>query len=154
MEKTRYVPISPGRADQKHVDRMRMASYLHECLIARQTDEEGRVNYGRPITYPWLQQKFPGSKIRSLQRWMAILREGGYVAIQRCGHRGFIIRILNQKKFKERQLPLFSGTQPVCKTSGKTEQVEVEKRAQSATSGGEQSATNGGDRGCVSILNK
>jgi hypothetical protein len=153
MEKTIFILMSPGRADQKHVDRMRLASYLHECLIARQTDPEGWVNYGKPITYAWIQKRFPGSKLRTLQRWMALLRDGGYVAIQRCGHRGFIVRITNQKKYRA-QLPLFAGTQRMCKTSGKAEEVEVERKAQSATSGGEQSATDGGDRGCASILNK
>lgn len=152
MGKSRYIAIGPGRVDQKHVEGMGKAVYLHDFLVDHQTDADGRVNYGKPIWYGWIQRQFPGSKRRTLQRWMARLIDGGYIAYHDCGPRGFTVRILNQKKWPTAgQLPLFPPAQPVCITSGKVVEAGANGEARCATTGAPSCATSGASPGSVSI---
>jgi len=118
MQDPKYISIAPGLADQKHVVRMGKANSLFVFLVGRQTDADGWVYYRKPINYAWIQELFPGAKRRTLQRWMAQLLEGGYISIIHTGH-GFIVQILNQKKWPTRQLPLFPVPDPMLITSGK-----------------------------------
>jgi hypothetical protein len=96
--KRRFVSISPGLADLKHLRAMGKAYGLFLVLINYQYDDEGWVNYRNPITLEWIQNRFPGSKRRTIQRWLEKLREGGYIETQSTGH-GQIVQIQNQKKF-------------------------------------------------------
>jgi hypothetical protein len=114
-----------------------------------QTDEDGRVFYGKPITYGWIQRKFPGSKLRNLERWTARLRAAGYIATKRYQH-GFTVRVLNQKKWPVHQMSLFHG-EPVCISSGKRAEVGAQNVTTSATSGGARAAITGDSAPSVSI---
>lgn len=103
-----YVSISPGLADQKHVSALGKAGTLFIFLVHHQRAGDGTVNYGKPITYGWIQERFPGSTERTLQRWFARLRAAGYIETTDTG-RGFVVRIVRQKKFPARQLQLPLG---------------------------------------------
>jgi hypothetical protein len=151
MENHRHILISNGRVDQKHVEGMGKAVFLHDFLVHHQTDPNGLVFYGKPISYGWIQRRFPGSKQRTLRRWLAHLREGGYIAVSRRDH-GFSVRILNQKKFAPKQLPLFPPAEPLCITSGKVAETNAQKTEPTATSGRSPTATSGRSQERVSIL--
>jgi hypothetical protein len=105
-ERPRYISIAPGIADQKHVRGLGKANSLFLMLVNFQYDADGWVNYRKPITYEWIQSRFPGAKHRSLKRWISQLRARGYISTITTG-RGFIVRILHQKKFPTRQYSLF-----------------------------------------------
>lgn len=118
MSKFRYIAIGPGRVDGKHVQRMGMAIWLHDFLIDHQTDARGSVNYGKPISYEWIIERFPNAPaLRRLQSWMSILKEEGYVEVVRLKWgRGMLVRILNQKKWPSNQavqMPLFPPPPPL-----------------------------------------
>jgi hypothetical protein len=128
----RYIAISPGRADGKHVDGMGKAVFLHDFLIDHQTDEAGRVHYGRLITYAWIRERFRNSPPeRTLRRWMARLRNGGYIdCVAVSSKHGMRIRVLNQKKWPARpiQPSLFPAPEPALISSGKKGAKAVENR--------------------------
>jgi hypothetical protein len=127
----RYVAISPGRADGKHVAGMGKAVFLHDFLIDHQTDEAGRVHYGRLITYSWIRLQFKNPPPKStLRKWMARLRAGGYVeCVAVSSQHGMRVRILNQKKWpaKPAQQSLFPPPEPSPISSGKGGAKPVEK---------------------------
>jgi hypothetical protein len=116
-EKPQYVSVAPGIADQKHVEALGKAETLFLFLVHYQRDSDGVVNYGKPITYDWIRERFPGAKLRTLQRWMDRLREGGYIETANMGH-GFLVRITHQKKFPVRQLSLYPQPEPFRKVAG------------------------------------
>jgi hypothetical protein len=126
--KFRYVAIDPARADGKHIRAIGKAAGLFDFLIDHQTDSEGWVQYGKLISYSWIEARlpnFPGR--RTLERWMARLRDGGYVEVfaSRPEH-GMYVRIVNQFKFPKVQLPLFPQPKPLSITSGKAGANPVE----------------------------
>jgi hypothetical protein len=132
---------------------MGKAVFLHDFLVDHQTDANGLVFYGKPISYGWIQRRFPGSKQRTLRRWLSQLREGGYVAVARREH-GFSIRILNQKKWPTAQLPLFPAPEPLCISGGKVADSGATKTEPTATSGQSPTATSGRWPRPVSISSK
>jgi hypothetical protein len=117
-ERIPYIAVAPGLAEQKHVEAIGKAEMLFLFLVHHQRDADGTVNYGKPISYGWIQRRFAGTKRRTLARWMERLRAGGYISTTRTGH-GFLVRILHQKKFPPRQLPLFPAPDPLLITRGK-----------------------------------
>ena len=117
-QRPRYVSMAPGLADQKHVNAIGKAHALFLLLVDFQYDAEGWVNYRKPINVGWIQHRFPGTKRRSIQRWLGQLRAGGYIATVQTGH-GFLVRILHQKKFPTRQMSLFPSPDPVRISGGK-----------------------------------
>lgn len=131
MSKFRYIAIAPGRVDGKHVAQMGMAVFLHDFLIDHQTDEAGRVHYGRLITYGWIRARFKNAPpLRTLQRWMARLRQGGYIeCIAVSSRHGMRVRVLNPKKWPARpvQASLFPPPDPLLINSGKAGGKTVEK---------------------------
>jgi hypothetical protein len=136
MSKFRYVAIAPGRADGKHVDGMGKAVFLHDFLIDHQTDEAGRVQYGRLITYAWIRERFKNPPpLRTLQRWMARLRDAGYIDCTAVSSQhGMRVRVLNQKKWpaKPMQGSLFSP-EPRQISSGKVCEKPVKKPSSPGT---------------------
>lgn len=101
MGRPKFIAISPGRAEQKHVNGMGKAVLLHDFFVNWQTDRDGRVFYGKPISYAWIQANFFGGRRRTLQRWTARLQSHGYIAMKRTRD-GFTVRILKQKKWKDK----------------------------------------------------
>jgi hypothetical protein len=119
----RYISIAPGRVDGKHVKRLGKSVFLFDFLIDHQTDPDGRVNYGKPITYAWIEDRFPSAPPRrTLERWMATLRVGQYVKVRRLPFdHGMIISILAPKKWPtSRQLKLFPAEKPLQIPCGNT----------------------------------
>ena len=117
--KFRYIAVAPGRVDGKHVAAMGKAVFLFDFLIHHQTDAEGRVYYGKPISYPWIEERFSNPPPRrTLRRWMTTLRLEGYIKIRRphFGDARMIVSIAAPKKWPApRQSELF----PVSIASGK-----------------------------------
>jgi hypothetical protein len=124
MKKFPFVGTVRGIIDGKHWAAMGMARGLFDFLVERQTDPEGRVNYGHPITYGWMRKEIPNCPPRrTLERRMAILRQHHYVEVLIAENfQGMIVRICRPKKWA-RQSRLFSSE----KTVGNPVQNPVEK---------------------------
>jgi hypothetical protein len=112
---SRYVPISPAREAMRKA--IGAASYLHDFLVARQTDADGRVFYGRAITYRWILANWGGDPpaIRSLRRYISRLKRAGLLEVRIVGeHHGMQIRLVGSVKWPEEipppavQLSLFA----------------------------------------------
>lgn len=98
--------IRGGLWDEAHLERMGAAVWLFGWLVHRQTRERdgvGLVLGGSALTYEMIQGD-TGYSRRTLQRWMADLRRGGYVRVRRTCHSRMIIEILKAKKFGAKQL--------------------------------------------------
>ena len=98
--------IRGGLWDEAHLERMGPAVWLFGWLVHRQTRERngvGLVLGGSPVTYDMIQGD-TGYARRTLQRWMADLRAGGYVRVRRTCHSRMIIEVLKAKKFPPKQM--------------------------------------------------
>ncbi|HKV27164.1 MAG TPA: hypothetical protein VJN90_02665 [Candidatus Acidoferrales bacterium] len=98
--------IRGGLWDEAHLERMGAAVWLFGWLVHRQTRERdgvGLVLGGSALTYGMIQDD-TGYSRRTLQRWMADLRRGGYVRVRRTCHSRMIIEVLKAKKFGAKQL--------------------------------------------------
>lgn len=80
------------------------AIWLYLWCRWRQTDNSGRVLYGRSISYRQIRSE-TGYPLRSLQRWMAKLQVKGYIELReaRDCFDGFHLRVTAGKKFFPRQ---------------------------------------------------
>ncbi|MFZ0036363.1 MAG: hypothetical protein WAK91_03005 [Candidatus Acidiferrales bacterium] len=86
--------------EAQHYERMGSALWLYGWLILRQTRQEGTTGWvlgGKPIGYREIEEE-TGFEPRTLERWMRILREGGYVQT-RTAAGGVIVQITKAKKF-------------------------------------------------------
>jgi hypothetical protein len=117
----RYVAISPDRIEERK--KIGPASFLHDFLVDRQTDAEGMVNYGKTISYAWIQSRWPDAPpLRTLQRHMARLKAAGLVWIEKAGwDEGMRVRVLGSAKWAQQadQMPLFPLPQPLSISRGK-----------------------------------
>jgi len=109
-----FIGETLGLIDGKHWEAMGMARGLFDYLVSRQTDPEGRVNYGRPITYAKIAREVPNCPSeRTLRRYLRKLRRYPYIEVQpvriRGINKGMIVRILHPKKWAN-QLGMFTGT--------------------------------------------
>ncbi|MGH9716424.1 MAG: hypothetical protein ACRD4R_06825 [Candidatus Acidiferrales bacterium] len=114
------------------------AIYLHEFLIARQTSPDGRVNYGKPISYRWIAQHWPGDwdgrpSERTLRAHLARLKKHGLVRVSvEMFNRGMRIRLVNSVKFAPdarrapEQLLLLGGPVPISRPVEKPVENRVE----------------------------
>ena len=79
---------------------MGQAVWLFGWLVLRETRERGGIGFvlgGRPITYREIEEE-TGFAHKSLERWMRILRRGGYIETTTTPS-GIIVRIQKAKKF-------------------------------------------------------
>lgn len=89
--------------EARHYERMGAAIWLYGWLVLRQTHQSGTVGWvlgGAPIHYREIEEE-TGFSPKTLERWMRILREQGYIETQ-ATTRGLIVRILKAKKFAQR----------------------------------------------------
>lgn len=107
IEKLRFVGITPGILDYKHDMKLGKARGLFEFLVMKQTPTPvGYVNYGHPITYAWIMERYPGMPRRTCERHIATLRAEGYIATELKSN-GFRVQVLNPKKWSSQlRLPL------------------------------------------------
>jgi len=104
----RYVAVQPTRIGDHR--KLGKASYLQEFLTDHQTDAEGRVHYGRPVSYRWILANWHGNpddrpSLRSLERHMAKLQDLGLARVRVLGFGGgMIIRLVGSAKW-QRELP-------------------------------------------------
>ncbi len=85
---------------------MGSAVWLFGWLIHRQTTQRngsGLVLRGKPLTYAAISED-TGWPPRTIRKWMAKLRETGYVDVKHSCYSHLVIRVLNAKKFGSRQL--------------------------------------------------
>jgi hypothetical protein len=75
-------------------------------FLDRQTESNGLVWYGRPITYGWIAEQLDGFSERRLRDWNQRLQRERYIAVQLVMYGGMRIQILRPKKFAA-QLPMF-----------------------------------------------
>ncbi|HEY4742027.1 MAG TPA: winged helix-turn-helix domain-containing protein [Candidatus Acidoferrales bacterium] len=91
--------------EAKHYERMSSAVWLYGWLVLRQTRQNGTTGWvlgGKPISYHEIEEE-TGFPLRTLERWMRVLREAGYIET-RTAPGGMIVQITRAKKF-------FRGTQ-------------------------------------------
>jgi len=88
--------------DAIHYERMGAALWLYGWLVLRQTRQQGSLGWvlgGAPVSYREIEEE-TGFNSRTLERWMQILRRGGYVkTVPAPG--GVIICITKAKKFPQ-----------------------------------------------------
>jgi hypothetical protein len=85
--------------DARHYERMGSAVWLYAWLVLRQTHQTGstgRVLGGAPVRYREIEEE-TGFNVRTLERWMRILRRHGYVETEPVPG-GLIVRITKAKK--------------------------------------------------------
>ncbi len=95
---------------------MGKAVWLFGWLVSRQTTQNGSTGLvlgGKVLTWEWVAEKTEWP-IRNLQRWSELLRREGYIEIIHA-KRGFIVKILNAKKFLHSQGSLFPGSPEVAR---------------------------------------
>ena len=83
-----------------HYARMGQAVWLFGWVLLRETRDRGGIGFvlgGRPITYREIEEE-TGFARKSLERWMRILRRGGYIETTTAPS-GIIVRIQKAKKF-------------------------------------------------------
>lgn len=127
MSGSGFVPVHPDRvALWKAIG---AAAALHDLLVDRQTDFDGRVNYGKPVGYAWIRAQWarrggdPPAK-RTLHRYMQRLKRAGLVYVTRVPWGGGMkIRLIDSVKWANapapaQQLNLFAP-EPVSITRGK-----------------------------------
>lgn len=86
--------------DSRHYARMGQAVWLFGWLVLRETRERDGIGFvlgGRPVTYREIEEE-TGFARKSLERWMRVLRRGGYIETTTAPG-GVIVRILKAKKF-------------------------------------------------------
>ena len=104
-----FVGVTSGILDGKHMSAMGESIWLFMFLIQKQTSPDGRIFYGRPVTYSWIREQLGDPRLkttpcaRKIQRWMQTLRLGSYVDVQYVWRRGaiegMVLKILRPKKW-------------------------------------------------------
>lgn len=103
----RNVGLREWVVTEEHRREMGPARFLYEWLTTRQTDGDGWVLGGKPLTYREISADLGGSSERTLKRWMARLRSGKYIQVWHTDGFKLRLRILGQQKFTAQQLALF-----------------------------------------------
>ena len=104
-----YSGLRNGLWDWKHIRRMGSALGLFGWLVSRQTRQNGNAGLvlgGKPLRLEEICKDLNGATRRSVQRWLQVLRRGGYIETE-ARLRGVVITILNAKKEKWSQKSLF-----------------------------------------------
>ena len=86
--------------EAQHYARMGPAVWLYGWLILRETSERNGIGFvlgGHPVTYREIEEE-TGFRRKSLERWMHVLRRGGYIETTSAPG-GVIVRIQKAKKF-------------------------------------------------------
>jgi len=87
--------------DWKHVRKMGNAIWLFGYLTTRQTtlnsSGEGVVNYGHPLTFDTIHFHTQGIPIRTIRRWVAVLKREKYIRTEAHGKNGMIFWIAKAK---------------------------------------------------------
>jgi len=109
--------------DAVHYERMGAALWLYGWLVLRQTRQQGSIGWvlgGAPVSYREIEEE-TGFNSRTLERWMQILRRGGYVNTA-AAPGGVIIWITKAKKFPQGARKLAEGAR---KAAGDTPRNRV-----------------------------
>lgn len=95
-----FVSITNNLLEDKHFERMGNAVWLYMWLIDRMTDiseGQGIVNGGYPVTHAMVQQNFGTMNDRLYRRYIATLRDAGYINTMKAQY-GLYITINKAKK--------------------------------------------------------
>jgi hypothetical protein len=97
--KFRYVAVAPGRIEEHRA--IGKAHALHDFLVDHQTHPDGRVHYGRAISYAWIRSKWKASPCqRTLERHMAKLKAARLVMVRKLPHNaGMRVTVLRSAKW-------------------------------------------------------
>lgn len=100
------IGVHDGILDKKHVDIIgRSPLSLYLWCLRHQTKPNGLVLGGAPVTYKRINERL-GQSTRTLERWMKILRDSGYIEVTHLSYKMMKIRVLKAKKFAFKQYPL------------------------------------------------
>jgi hypothetical protein len=88
-----------GLLHAKHIVQLGPAFPLYVFFLDRQTNANGLVWYGRPITYDWISDELGGFAERTLRRWNGRLQRRRYIAVQLVMYGGMRVQILRPKKY-------------------------------------------------------
>jgi hypothetical protein len=94
--------LNTGVFDEKHRQKMGTSIWLFGWLVGAQTRRNGFVFGGAPFTYKELAER-TGYNPRSIEKWLAALKDAGYIEVTYTNWKKLRIRVLNQKKFKTKQ---------------------------------------------------
>jgi len=149
LAKFPWIGQTPELISGKHCRAIGKARLLLDFFTHHQTDREGRVWYGKTISYDWIRKKIPDCPAqRTLQRYVARLRQERYIETHTVVHRrhvtGFKVTMLNQAKFAAPALPRQMGffTEPLpISANSQGVQKPVEKMSKPVLGGGDRSVT-------------
>jgi len=120
MPTFRYVAVSPDRREQHRA--IGKAHALHDFLVDHQTDADGRVWYGKVISYAWIRSKWlTAPSERTLERHMARLKACGLVHVRSLPKQyGMRVTVLRSAKWPQpqAQIPLFPAAEILSITRG------------------------------------
>jgi hypothetical protein len=103
-----YIALDRLLLNGVHIRRLGMSIYLLAFFVDKQTDPDGDVFYGKPITYRWIREELPNSPPeRTLRMWLTILRSQGYIEVSTKLGGGMRVRVVASKKWPTSQLGLF-----------------------------------------------
>jgi len=101
--------------ESRHYERMGAAVWLYGWLVLRQTHQQGSVGWvlgGAPVSYREIEEE-TGFNPRTLERWMQVLRRGGYIQTE-AAPGGVIISITKAKKFPQGARKVAEGARRVA----------------------------------------
>ena len=104
--------------ESRHYERMGAAVWLYGWLVLRQTHQQGSVGWvlgGAPVSYREIEEE-TGFNPRTLERWMQVLRRGGYIQTEAASG-GVIISITKAKKFPQGARKVAEGARRVADPS-------------------------------------
>lgn len=94
----RRVPLSDEEI--QHPGISAKALRLYAILVSNQTSPDGAVFYGKEIGYAWIVSRWVDAPaLRSLKRYMAELKDSGFVKIRREFRGGMRIWLPKSRKF-------------------------------------------------------
>lgn len=103
-----YIGARNGLVDGKHIRAMGMSVWLFLWCLGRQTTADGDVLGGKEISYQELAREL-GQSAKTIRNWADCLRIHRYIETAR-GKRGLVWQVLNPKKFRHYQRPLFQDS--------------------------------------------
>lgn len=97
--------INMGVFDEKHRQKMGTSIWLFGWLVGAQTRRNGLVLGGMPLTYEELAKR-TGYNPRSIENWLASLKDAKYIEVTHTSWKKLRIRVLNQKKYRTKQVEM------------------------------------------------
>ena len=100
MKNNYNIGIRNGLIDTKHFESLGIAIWLYLWIIGHQTRNSDKVLGGKPVTYEMVVNDYNTLSRRTFERWLKIIKAGGYISTLRTPY-GHIITICKPKKWED-----------------------------------------------------